>query len=93
MTASAVGTRVGYLGFGDLTRVVGFAIGVAAIVLGALILADGILEFASVSGMPSYLNAQTLIFGNLVWWVDVVVGAVLVGLGAVLSGFSRFFRR
>ena len=93
MTASAFGSHREYLGFGDLTRVVGFAIGVAAIVLGALILADGILEYASVSGLPSYLNAQTLMFGNLAWWIDVTVGAVVVAAGGLLAGVARFFRR
>lgn len=92
MSAVAYGTRPGYLGFGGVTRVVGFAIGVAAIVLGALILADGILENLAVSGMPSYLNVATLIFGNLVWWVDVVVGAVVVAAGALLVAVSRYVR-
>ncbi len=86
------GTRPGYLGFGGWARVVGFVLGVAAIVVGALILADGILEYASVSGMPSYLNVATVLFGNLVWWLDVVIGAVLAGVGAVVSGLSRYLR-
>ncbi len=92
MSTVALGTRPGYLGFGGAARVIAFVAGVVVIVLGALILADGILEYLSVSGMPSYLNLGTVIFGNLVWWVDVVVGAVMVGLGALLAGFSRYLR-
>ncbi len=92
MSTVSFGTRQGYYGFGGWTRVIGFVLGVAALVLGALILADGILEYVSVSGMPSYLNVATLLFGNLVWWIDMVIGAVLAAVGAAAVGVSRYVR-
>ncbi len=92
MSAVAFGTRRGYLGFGGWARVTGFVLGVVGIVVGALVLADGILEYATVSGMPSYLNVATDLFGNRVWWTDVAIGAVLVGVGAVLGFVSRYVR-
>ncbi len=92
MSTVGFGTRPGYLGFGGWARVTGFAFRVVGIVVGALVLADGLLEYATVSGLPSYLNVATDLFGNLVWWADVAIGAVVVALAASLAFVSRYLR-
>ena len=92
MSATTVGTGVRYRGFDGVWELGVFVVGVAVAVVGALILADGVLEYLAIAGMPSYLNAGTLIFGNLVWWIDVAAGAVLVAAGGLLAGLARPFR-
>ncbi len=80
MTAVAQPTALRYRGFGGVGAIVLFAVGVAAVVLGALVLADGILD---------YLNTATVFLGSMGWWINVAVGAVVVAAGAILIGFSR----
>ncbi len=93
MPAEAYGTgRIRYHGFDGIWGVTAFALGVAAVVLGALVLADGILAYASVTGMPSYLNVATVIFGNLVWWVDIAIGVGLAAVGGAAIWLSRPMR-
>lgn len=80
MTAVAQPTGYRFHGFGGVGAIVLFAAGVAAVVIGALVLADGILD---------YLNIATVFLGSVGWWINVAVGAVVVAGGAVLVGFSR----
>ena len=89
MSATATGTALRYHGFDGAWELGAFVVALAAIVIGALMLADGVLEYLAVSGMPSYLNSGTLIFGNLVWWVDVATGAVLAAAGGVVALLAR----
>ncbi len=80
MSAVAQPTGLRFHGFGGLGAIVLFAVGVAAIVIGALVLADGILD---------YLNTATVFLGSIGWWINVAIGAVVIAAGAVLVGFSR----
>lgn len=80
MSAVARTTSVRYHGFGGLGGIALFAGGVAAVVIGALVLVDGILDWQ---------NIATVFFGSMGWWINIVTGAVVIAAGALLVGFSR----
>ncbi len=79
---SAVARPTGHqiYGFGGAGAIVLFAAGVAAVVVGALVVVDGVLD---------YLNIATVFLGSAGWWLNILVGAVVVAAGGLLVGFSR----
>ncbi len=77
---AVVRTRYGFGGPGAIAL---FVLGVAGIVIGALVLADGILD---------YTGNTTVFLGSAGWWVNVVVGAVVIAASALAVGLSRRIR-
>ncbi len=80
MSAVARPSELRFRGFGGLGAIGLFAAGVAAVVIGALVLADGILN---------YLNTATVFLGSTDWWINAAVGVVAIVAGAVLVVYSR----
>lgn len=82
MAAAAAATpriRAPY-GFGGPGAIALFVVGLAAVVLGALVLADGVLDYAG--------NA-TVFLGSVGWSVNLALGVVAVAAGAVVIALSR----